>query len=140
MGQFNVEQSGVSITGDNPGGYELILSPGALEFVADLHHEFNPRRKKLLQYREEKQKEIDSGKFPDFLQETKAIREGNWKVGTIPDDLQDRRTEITGPVDRKMAINALNSGAKVFMADFEDANSPTWENCIEGQRNLRESG
>jgi malate synthase len=139
MGQFNVELSGVNITGDNPGGYELILSPEALEFVVDLHREFNPRRKKLLQDREEKQKEIDGGKFPDFLQETRTIREGDWKVGGIPDDLQDRRTEITGPVDRKMVINALNSGAKVFMADFEDANSPTWENCIEGQLNLRDA-
>ncbi|HLA59660.1 MAG TPA: hypothetical protein VK622_12890, partial [Puia sp.] len=130
MTKFNVEQPGVSITGENPGGYESILSPEAVKFVADLHREFNPRRKKLLQDRQEKQKELDAGKLPDFLQETRAMREADWKVGKIPNDLQDRRTEITGPVDRKMVINALNSGAKVFMADFEDANSPTWANCI----------
>ena len=139
MTQFNVEQPGVSITGENPGGYESVLSPEAVKFVADLHREFNPRRKKLLQDRQEKQKELDAGKLPDFLQETRAIREADWKVGIIPNDLQDRRTEITGPVDRKMVINALNSGAKVFMADFEDANSPTWSNCIEGQINLRDA-
>src|SRR6266498_5150227 len=139
MGQFKAELRGVNITGNNPGGYESILSPEALEFVVDLHREFNPRRKKLLQDREERQKELDSGKLPYFLEETRAMREGDWTIGSIPDDLQDRRTEITGPVDRKMVINALNSGAKVFMADFEDANSPTWENCIEGQINLRDA-
>ncbi len=139
MGQFKAELRGVNITGNNPGGYESILSPEALEFVVDLHREFNPRRKKLLQDREERQKELDSGKLPYFLEETRATREGDWTIGSIPDDLQDRRTEITGPVDRKMVINALNSGAKVFMADFEDANSPTWENCIEGQINLRDA-
>src|SRR6266487_476200 len=136
MRQFKAELRGVNITGNNLGGYESILSPEALEFVVDLHREFNPLRKKLLQDREERQKELDSGKLPYFLEETRAMREGDWTIGSIPDDLQDRRTEITGPVDRKMVINALNSGAKVFMADFEDANSPTWENCVLGQQNL----
>lgn len=134
-----MEQQGIIIRGDNSENYESILSPEAIAFVVDLHREFNPRRKKLLQDRVGKQNEIDNGKLPDFLEETKAIREAEWKVGKIPDDLQDRRTEITGPVDRKMVVNALNSGAKVFMADFEDANSPTWKNCIEGQLNLRDA-
>src|SRR6266542_4925244 len=121
MEQSKVEQRGVNITGNNPGESESILSPETLECVVDRHREFNPQRKKLLQDREDRQKELDSGKLPDFLDETRAMREGDWTVGSIPDDLQDRRTEITGPVDRKMVINALNSGAKVFMADFEDA-------------------
>jgi malate synthase len=136
MTQSNFEIPGVKITGKIPEEYKSILTRDALEFIADLHRKFNPVRVKLLQDRQDRQKEIDGGKLPGFLEETKAIREGNWKVGPIPDDLQDRRTEITGPVDRKMVINALNCGAKVFMADFEDANSPTWENCIEGQINL----
>ncbi len=114
-----------------------ILSEGALHFVAKLAREFQPTREKLLARRAERQLEIDGGSFPDFLFTTHHIREDNsWKVASIPADLQDRRTEITGPVDRKMVINALNSGAKVFMADFEDATSPTWKNLIEGQANL----
>ena len=120
-------------------GYDSILTPEAIEFVVSLHHKFNKRRIQLLKDREARQKAIDGGQLPDFLAETKATRDGNWQVAPIPADLQDRRTEITGPVDRKMVINALNSGAKVFMADFEDANSPTWENCIEGQVNLKDA-
>ncbi|HET6872034.1 MAG TPA: malate synthase A [Sporolactobacillaceae bacterium] len=116
-----------------------ILTIEALEFIKKLQTQFNPRRKELIERRQVRQKEIDSGKLPEFLEETKAIREGNWTIAPLPADLQDRRVEITGPVDRKMVINALNSGAKVFMADFEDANSPTWTNNIEGQVNLRDA-
>jgi malate synthase len=113
-----------------------VLSPEALEFVAGLHRRFNPRREDLLRAREKRQARITAGDLPDFLPETREIREGDWQVAPAPRDLQDRRVEITGPVDRKMMINALNSGARCFMADFEDANSPTWENCVEGQANL----
>jgi malate synthase len=117
-----------------------ILTLDALGFVMDLAREFQPSRAKLLARRVERQKEIDAGGLPEFLTATQSIREDkSWKVASIPSDLQDRRTEITGPVDRKMVINALNSGAKVFMADFEDATSPTWKNLIEGQVNLRDA-
>lgn len=116
-----------------------ILTPEALAFVVKLQRTFNKRRLELLAARVERQKAIDGGKTPDFLPETKAIREGDWLAAPIPADLQDRRVEITGPVDRKMIINALNSGAKVFMADFEDSNSPFWANNIDGQINLRDA-
>ena len=117
-----------------------ILPAEALAFVEKLAREFQPTREKLLAKRVERQKEIDNGAMPDFLAATKSIRDDkSWRVASIPADLQDRRTEITGPVDRKMVINALNSGAKVFMADFEDATSPTWKNLIEGQANLRDA-
>ncbi len=119
--------------------YASVLTPSALEFVVKLQRHFNKKRLELLKLREERQLRIDAGELPDFLPETKAIREGDWTAAPIPADLQDRRVEITGPVDRKMIINALNSGAKVFMADFEDSNSPTWSNCIEGQINLRDA-
>src|SRR5687768_14456128 len=119
--------------------WDEILSDEALGFVAALHKEFNPRRRELLAKREERKARLDAGELPDFLPETHEIREGDWTVAPIPADLVDRRVEITGPVDRKMIINALNSGANVFMADFEDANSPTWANCIEGQLNLRDA-
>ncbi|MCC7024176.1 MAG: malate synthase A [Thermomicrobiales bacterium] len=116
---------------------EPILSPEALAFVADLHRRFNPRRQELLRAREERQAAIDAGRESlDFLPETRSVREGEWQVAPVPADLQDRRVEITGPCDRKMVINALNSGAKVFMADLEDASSPTWHNVVDGQRNL----
>jgi len=121
-------------------GHELeILTPGALAFVAELHRRFDPERRRLLAAREERQKRLDAGERPDFLDETREIRESDWTVAPAPDDLLDRRVEITGPVDRKMVINALNSGARVFMADFEDANSPTWSNNLEGQINLRDA-
>ncbi|HUP49203.1 MAG TPA: malate synthase A [Thermoanaerobaculia bacterium] len=120
-------------------GYEPILTPAALRFVAMLHREFNPRRQQLLADREERKWRLDAGELPDFLPQTGEIRESEWTVAGIPADLQDRRVEITGPVDRKMIINALNSGANVFMADFEDANSPTWANNIEGHINLRDA-
>src|SRR6202022_3176555 len=116
-----------------------ILTADALGLVAKLHREFDGRRKELLARRARRQAEIDSGKTPDFLPETEEIRKSAWTVAPIPADLQDRRVEITGPTDRKMIINALNSGAKVFMADFEDSNAPTWNNCIEGQINLRDA-
>ncbi|HEY0160341.1 MAG TPA: malate synthase A [Thermoanaerobaculia bacterium] len=119
--------------------WEEILSDEALGFVAALHKEFNPRRLELLASREERKQRLDAGELPDFLPETREIRESDWTVAPIPRDLLDRRVEITGPVDRKMIINALNSGANVFMADFEDANAPTWANCVEGQLNLRDA-
>ncbi len=113
-----------------------ILSPEAIAFVVALHRKFNPTREALLARRAERQATIDAGRLPDFLPETRTIREGSWTVAPVPQDLRDRRVEITGPVDRKMVINALNSGASTFMADFEDANSPTWENLIAGHVNL----
>src|SRR5438067_10606446 len=118
---------------------ERVLTPEALHFITMLQREFNPRREELLARRERVKRELDSGKLPDFLGETKAIRERDWKVAPIPRDLLDRRVEITGPVDRKMIINALNSGANVFMADFEDSNAPTWVNNIEGHLNLNDA-
>src|SRR5579872_2708043 len=116
-----------------------VLSAEALQFVAALVERFGPRVSQLLHARDERQKRIDAGEMPDFLPETRAIRESDWKVGAIPSDLLDRRVEITGPTDRKMIINALNSGANVFMADCEDSLSPTWENLIGGQENLRDA-
>jgi len=113
-----------------------VLTPAAREFLSELSRNFEKRRQELLARRQVRQKEIDAGKLPDFLPETAEIRNSEWKVAPIPKDLLDRRVEITGPVDRKMIINALNSGANVFMADFEDSNSPTWQNNIEGQANL----
>lgn len=119
--------------------YESIYSEGANDFVAVLAEEFSPRVRWLLDDRKERQAEIDAGELPDFLAETKAIREADWGILGVPEDLQDRRVEITGPVDRKMIINALNANVKVFMADFEDSLSPTWEKIAEGQINLRDA-
>ncbi len=116
--------------------YPEILTENALGFLTALHEKFNAERLELLKRRVEQQSIFDSGKFPEFPRETKNVRDGNWTAGTIPQDLQDRRVEITGPVDRKMIINALNSGATAFMADLEDSTSPTWKNAIEGQQNL----
>jgi malate synthase len=116
-----------------------ILTREALAFVAALQREFGQERARLLAAREKRQAELDAGRLPDFLSETQAVREDDWQVAPAPAELQDRRVEITGPVDRKMVINALNSGARVFMADFEDANSPTWRNVIEGQVNLKDA-
>lgn len=129
---------GVVVTGALQPRFDEILTPEALAFVADLQRRFNETRKRLLSLRAERQKRFDAGETPDFLAETRHIREGDWKVAPIPADLQDRRVEITGPVDRKMIINALNCGAKVFMADFEDASSPVWANMVEGQINLKD--
>ena len=130
--------SPIEITGPVQGRDREILSPQALDFLAGLHRRFDARRRELLAARAARQIRFDAGERPDFLPETRAIREGDWKVAPIPADLQDRRVEITGPVDRKMIINALNSGARVFMADFEDATSPTWRNLIDGQINLKD--
>ncbi len=130
---------GLELPGNLSPEYLEILTPEALALVVKLQRKFNARRLELLANRVERQKLIDAGQLPDFLPETKAIREGDWVAAPIPADIQDRRVEITGPVDRKMIINALNSGAKVFMADFEDSNSPTWSNNIEGQLNLRDA-
>src|SRR5216110_2991862 len=130
---------GVEITGAIATGYEEILTPDALSFIAKLHRAFEPRRRECLQRRQDRQEAFDRGESLDFLTETKHIRDGDWTCAPIPRDLQDRRVEITGPTDRKMVINALNSGAKVFMADFEDANAPTWANMVEGQINLRDA-
>ena len=128
--------AGVSISGAMQPGFERVLTEGALGLIASLHRKFDMRRQELLATRVERQKRWDAGALPDFLPETKAARDGSWRVGVIPADLQDRRVEITGPTDRKMIINALNSGAKVFMADCEDATSPTWANVIGGQINM----
>jgi len=127
------------ILGAMPKEYYEILTSEALEFISKLHQQFNGRRKQLLEERVARQEQLDEGVFPDFLAETKEIRDGDWEVAPTPLDLLDRRVEITGPVSRKMVINALNSGAKVFMADFEDSNSPSWKNNIEGQINLRDA-
>ncbi len=130
---------GLEINATISPAFAEILTPEALAFVAKLQRTFNQRRLELLAARVEKQKWMDAGHPPQFLPETQAIREGDWVAAPIPADLQDRRVEITGPVDRKMIINALNSGAKVFMADFEDSNSPFWANNIDGQINLRDA-
>ncbi|MBX6378032.1 MAG: malate synthase A [Clostridia bacterium] len=127
---------GIAVRGRVEGRAREVLTPDALAFVERLHREFDARRRDLLEARRERQARLDAGELPDFLAETRSIREGDWKVAPPPADLRDRRVEITGPVDRKMMINALNSGARVFMADFEDANSPTWQNVVEGQVNL----
>ena len=126
----------LTITAPTPAGAEKVLTPEALAFVADLETRFGARRTSLLTARAIRQAQFDAGALPDFLSETKSIRGGDWRILGIPDDLQDRRVEITGPVDRKMMINALNSGANVFMADYEDASSPVWGNMIEGQVNM----
>ena len=120
-------------------GYEQILTEPALAFLTELHRRYQPQRRSLLAAREARQARFDAGELPDFLAETRQIRESDWQVAPIPAALADRRVEITGPVDRKMIINALNSGARVFMADFEDSTSPTWDNLLEGQINLRDA-
>jgi malate synthase len=126
----------VEITGPMKARYAEILTPEAVAFVAELQRRFDPTRQALLQRRAERQAEFDRGRLPDFLPETQAIRDGDWRVAPVPADLQKRWVEITGPAERKMVINALNSGADVFMADFEDAHTPTWANMVEGQLNL----
>jgi malate synthase len=116
-----------------------VLTAEAVEFLTDLDREFRDRRAEVLARRAERLGRLADGELPDFVPDTEAVRAADWRVSPFPDEIADRRVEITGPVERKMVINALNSGAKVFMADFEDANSPTWENCIQGQRNLTEA-
>jgi malate synthase len=128
--------AGVEITGAIKPGFEKVLTKEAVAFVADLQRKFNARREELLAARVVRQKKLDAGEKPDFLPDTKKIRDSDWIVAPLPQDILDRRVEITGPVDRKMIINALNCGANVFMADFEDASTPTWANMVEGQFNL----
>ena len=139
MEATNILESTLQVTGTLTPAFEEILSPGALAFVEKLESEFGERRKNLLIKRVNRQKEIDGGMLPHFLPETKHVRNSDWSISPVKDDLQDRRVEITGPVDRKMIINALNSGVKVFMADFEDSNAPTWNNVLNGQINLRDA-
>ena len=134
-----VTAAGVAIQAPVEGRASEVLSRDALAFVAGLHRTFNATRLELLGERADRQARIEAGEMPAFLPETQSVREGDWKVAPVPADLQDRRVEITGPVDRKMMINALNSGARTFMADFEDANSPTWTNVVDGQANLADA-
>jgi len=131
--------SGVEVRGEVTPPFADILTPAAVAFVAKLQRTFGARRLECLKRREERQAALDGGGSLDFLPETKEIRESDWQCAPVPPDIRDRRVEITGPTDRKMVINALNSGAKIFMADFEDANAPTWANMVEGQINLRDA-
>jgi malate synthase len=135
----SIVYKGVVIRGAIKPGYEKVLTPEAIDFAVELERKFGPERRRLLARRAEIQRQLDRGWKPDFLPDTRTIRDAEWRVTPIPPDLQDRRVEITGPTDRKMVINALNSGANVFMADFEDANTPTWNNLVEGQINLRDA-
>jgi len=130
---------GIEIRGRLAPGFEEIVTTGAVAFIAKMERAFRRRRADCLRRRHEGQARLDAGESLDFLSKTKHVRDGDWTCASIPEDLRDRRVEITGPTDRKMVINALNSGAKMFMADFEDANSPTWHNMIEGQINLRDA-
>jgi malate synthase len=139
MDQRTVSSNGITVLGEVPQRYAEILTPHALAFVAKLARKFEPRRRELMARRAARQARFDAGELPDFLPETRHLRESDWTIGPVPADLRDRRVEITGPTDRKMVINALNSGASVFMADFEDSNAPTWANMIEGQINLRDA-
>jgi malate synthase len=132
-------QQAIEITAPTSAAGAEILTEQALDFIAGLARQFDGRRRGLLAQRQVRQAELDAGRMPDFLPETAEIRRGGWTIAPLPPDLEDRRVEITGPPERKMVINALNSGASVFMADFEDANSPTWSNCVEGQVNVRDA-
>ena len=129
----------VQVLAPVPSELQAMLSPAAIAFVVDLHRRFNARRKALLARRQDVVVRLAAGALPDFLQQTASVRNGDWRVAEVPAELQDRRVEITGPTDRKMVINALNSGASVFMADFEDSCSPTWRNLLEGQQNLHDA-
>jgi malate synthase len=134
-----VDIPGVEILAPITESHAGILSPEAIDFIVDLQRTFNARRKELLNAREERQRRLDAGERPNFLEETRSIRESEWTVAPMPADIIDRRVEITGPVDRKMIINALNSGARIFMADFEDSSTPTWNNLLDGHINLRDA-
>ncbi|KAA3611430.1 MAG: malate synthase A [Planctomycetota bacterium] len=136
---LGLPEEGLQLLGPVPESSHFLLTPEALRFLAGLQRQFQGRRQELLARRLQVQRRLDQGWKPEFLESTRAVRESDWQVDPVPAPLQDRRIEITGPVDRKMVINALNSGAKVFMADFEDANSPTWANCVQGQHNLYEA-
>src|SRR5258708_18730138 len=130
--------AGIELLAPSDGEFAEILTPQALAFLAHLARSFESRRQGLLQARGTLQRELDMGRLPDFPADRRRVRTERWTGPSIPDDLTDRRVEITGPVDRKMGINALNSGAQVYMADFEDACSPSWENLIDGQINLKD--
>src|SRR5688500_6704779 len=132
-------EAGVQVVGETDAVRERVLTQEALDFVVGLHRRFNPTRQELLAARQERQIWLDSDGEPSFLEETAAVREAEWTVASCPADLLDRRVEITGPTDAKMVINALNSGASCFMADFEDALSPTWRNLLQGQANLMDA-
>ncbi|MGA3020293.1 MAG: malate synthase A, partial [Bryobacteraceae bacterium] len=133
------QSQSAGIIGSTTGAQDRVLTPQAVEFLGKLSTMFEQRRRQLLWDRRTRQQQIGQGELPDFPAETAYIRQAAWKIAATPADLQDRRVEITGPTDRKMIINALNSGANVFMADFEDSNSPTWDNILEGQVNLRDA-
>jgi malate synthase len=137
--EATLKTDGVDVFGPVSDEFRQILTPDALAFIGGLARQFEDRRTELLARRQAVQAEIDTGKLPDFLPETRQIRDGDWKIAPVPPDLQDRRVEITGPVDRKMVINALNSGASAYMADFEDSHSPTWAATMEGQINLKDA-
>ncbi|GCE05649.1 malate synthase A [Dictyobacter aurantiacus] len=139
MTEQQLSVDGVEVRAAVTPEFAEILTPEALQFIAQLTRSVRGRRRELLERRAQRQKDIDAGQLPHFLPETEHIRNGDWTIAPLPADLQDRRVEITGPVERKMVINALNSGAKVFMADFEDAHSPTWEATIQGQINVRDA-
>jgi len=139
MNAPNTLPRGLQVIGKQHPGFEQILTPEALALVVRLHRAFEPRRQELLAARAARQKSFDSGALPDFLPDTRSVRDSDWTIAPQPKDMLDRRVEITGPTDRKMVINALNSGAATFMADFEDANCPTWFNMIDGQINLRDA-
>jgi malate synthase len=130
---------GVEIKAPIKPGFERILTPDAMALVASLHRSFEARRHELLGLRAERARRLDDGERPDFLPQTRQVREGHWKIAPVPPDLQCRRVEITGPVERKMIINALNSGADSYMTDFEDSNAPNWDNQVTGQLNLIEA-
>ena len=132
-----MQRERVVVQPSNVAGSDEVLTPAAIEFLGQLHERFNDRRLALLERRVERQKRLDAGELPDFREDTREIREADWSIGSVPSDLRDRRVEITGPTNAKMVINALNSGAQVFMADFEDATSPEWEELVQGQVNLR---
>jgi malate synthase len=130
---------GVEIRGPVRDRQRDVLTEQAMEFLAALHREFDERRRELLDARTERQARLNAGEMPGLLADTTDVRADDWKVTPAPEDLSDRRVEITGPAERKMMINALNSGASVFMADFEDANSPTWQNMLDGHVNLSDA-
>src|SRR3954462_15209192 len=140
MKRDNFNIPGIQLPPDQPNLFDRILTPQAVGFVAHLHRKYEQRRRDLMKARADRQRALDSGKAQlGFLPETRCVRDSQWTIAPIPADLQDRRVEITGPVERKMVINALNSGASTFMADFEDSLTPTWENVMDGQVNLREA-
>lgn len=141
MDTHSSQNDNLTIEGALDDRYRSILTEATLDFLKELHRQFNAERKKLLKNREDRQKRIAAGEIPDFLSSdyAKEVRQSNWKVAKIPSDLLDRRIELTGPVDRKMIINGLNAGAQAYMADLEDSNSPTWSNVIEGQINLKDA-